>query len=787
MKRFLTFFAMCMIALTTFAQMSDEQIVDYVKKQNEAGVSQQQIAQNLIKRGVSRQQLEALRAKYMSQKGDLSDSSSSNADTDDRSRKNNAEEVSFGGGDTDPLALFPDAAKNKIFGHDIFRSKSLSFEPNMNIATPANYVLGPGDEVILDIYGVSQTSSKMKVSPEGSVNIPRLGPVYVAGLTVEQARSKVSGQIGSHYKGSNIKLTVGQTRSILVNVLGEVSTPGTYTLSAFSTVFNALYMAGGITDIGTMRNIKVSRNGHIIAVVDVYDYLVNGRLAGNVMLRDNDAIIVGTYDALVSIDGAIKRPMLYEMKSGESLESLITYAGNFTGDANKSVVRVERKTSEGYSVHSLEEWDRTSFGMQDGDVVLVDTIVKRYKNMVEISGSVFYPGRYSLTNASGSVKGLIKIAGGLTEEAFENRAVLFRMNENRTRKTMSIDLKNILSDNVPDVILQNEDSLVVISDAKAIASKSYYIYGPVMKEGEFHFSQGMTIEDAIIAAGGLKEDAMLSNVEVTRCLNYTDERDSTYITKSKIYTFDIKDGLVVGEDKDFLLMPSDVITIKRDPNFSDVAMVYVGGEVKYPGTYTLRGRTDRLSDLIKRAGGLKQSGFIEGAKFSRALTPEEKERAEQLLELSRTESDSVDVKKVQIKERFYVGIDLDKAMKNPGCSDDIVMRGGDHLIIPSINNTVKINGEVLYPNTVAYQEGKSGSYYINQAGGITTNGKKKDAYIIYANGQVSRLNKGKVQPGCEIVVPTKQKKVDNGQKSSVYLAAASTVATIAAVLVTALK
>ena len=775
------------------AQMSDEDVVKYVKEQNDAGKSQQAILLDLQKKGVSKDQLLRLKEKYDGMQKSTSKSSSSSSKTSDsRTRKSNGgkssslgdeeDELSFMAGEDDEESL----DSKKIFGHDLFKAEKLSFEPNMNIATPANYTLGPGDEVLVDVYGASQSSKNYTVSPEGTIVVEKYGPIAVAGLNIDQAQARIAEKLGQHYQGSSIKVSVGQTRTVMVNVLGEVKVPGTYTLSAFATVFNALYMAGGITDIGTLRNIKVSRGGKIISKIDVYDYIMNGKLSGNVMLQDNDAIIVGAYDALVSIDGAIKRPMFYEMKEGEPLKALLSYAGGFNGDANRNSVSVERKSGDGYTVHTVGEWDFANFGMQDGDSVTVTNVVKRYKNLVQLSGAVFYPGNYSLSNDCNSVRTLIEKAGGITEDAFVNRAVLYRMKENRTRKAMGIDLVGILNSNAPDVILENEDSLVVASDEGITKPRKYFIYGPLVKEGSFPYVEGMTLEDAIIASGGTKENALLSNIEISRRLQYTDSRDTTYTQKAQIFTFDVEDGLTIKGGNDFTLMPFDVITIKQDPEYSDVGLVYIGGEVKYPGTYSLRGRSDRISDLIKRAGGLTQAGFAEGARFDRALNANERERAQQLLEMAHS-GDTIDIDKVTIKERFPVGIDLVKAMKEPGCDKDIILRNGDNLVIPERNNTVRISGEVLYPNTVAFIEDKSAGYYLNQAGGISSKGQRSKAFIIYANGQVSRLTKGHVQPGCEIVVPSKVEKKDTAQKTSTVLAGVSSLSTIGAILVTALK
>ena len=778
----------CLVVGQVSAQMTDEEVIEYVQEQHEAGKSQTAILLDLQRKGVKRDQLIRLKEQYdaaQAQSGVTGSTSTSTQAAGDRTRKSNGDTQSTSGSND---AIVADVVSNvkEIFGHDIFKNDKLTFEPNMNIATPAGYILGPGDEILIDIYGTSQSSQKYAISPEGVIIIEKIGPVAIAGLTAEQAQAKVISKMGGHYQGSSIKLTVGQTRTVIVNVLGEVVNPGTYTLSAFSTVFNALYLAGGVTEIGTLRNIKVSRGGRIISKIDVYDYILNGKLTGNVMLQDNDAIIVGAYDALVNISGAIKRPMFYEMKEGETVKALLEYAGGFNSDANKNIISVERKTNEGLTVHSVEEWDFASFAVQDGDSINVKNIIDRYQNMVEVTGAVFYPGHYSISNECNSVRTLVEKAGGVMENAYTNLVVLFRMNENRTRKAMSINLAGIMNNNVPDVILENEDSLVVSSNEEITRARKYYIHGPLAKQGAFPYVENMTLEDAIVAAGGLREEALLTNIEIARRLQYTDERDSTYNKKAKIYTFNIENGLMVKEGQNFALKPYDVITIKKNPEFADVAIVHVGGEVKYPGNYSLQSRQDRLSDLIKRAGGLTEAGFAEGARFTRAISANEKERSLQLLEIAHS-ADTVDVEKITIKDRYAVGIDLVEAMKKPGSTKDIVLRTGDQIIVPQYNNTVRISGEVLYPNTVPYVEDKSASYYINQAGGTSSKGQRSKAFIIYANGQVSRLYHGRVRPGCEIVIPTKPEKTVDTQKASVALAGVSALSTVGAVIISAMR
>ena len=553
MKKYLIALALVLFAAgQVSAQMSDEEVIQFVQEEHEAGKSQTAILMDLQKKGVSKEQLLRLKEQYEEAKASGSAaisagaSSSEGSGAGDRIRKSNGDTQSKTK-DMDKTVADVVTSKKEIFGHDIFQSDKLSFEPNQNIATPSSYVLGPGDEVLIDVYGTSQSSKKYAVSPEGTIIVEKIGPVTVAGLTVDQAQARVSAKMGQHYQGSSIKLTVGQTRTVVVNVLGEVINPGTYTLSAFSTVFNALYLAGGVTDIGTLRNIKVSRGGKIISKIDVYDYILNGKLTGNVLLQDNDAIIVGAYDALVSVRGEIKRPMYYEMKEGESLKAVLEYAGGFKSVANKKSVSIERHTTDGLTVHTIDEWDFPSFAVQDGDVVIARGIIARYQNMVEVSGSVFYPGHYEISNECNSVRTLIEKAGGVKENAYTNLIVLFRMNENRTRKAMSIDLANIMNEKAPDIILENEDSIVVSSDEEITRARKYHIFGPIAKAGEYPYVENMTLEDAIVAAGGLREEALLSNIEIARRIQYTDERDSTFNTKAKIFTFNIENGLLVKE------------------------------------------------------------------------------------------------------------------------------------------------------------------------------------------------------------------------------------------------
>ncbi|HAE23835.1 MAG TPA: capsule biosynthesis protein, partial [Prevotellaceae bacterium] len=721
---------MTMALVSVNAQMTDEQVIDYAKQQNAKGMSQQQIATDLIKRGVTQQQFERIKKNIENRRSSTSENTSQEIN---RTRISNGETNITKQTDEDEVLQENDSIK--IFGHDIFRSKKLSFEPNMNVATPATYVLGPGDEVILDIYGLSQSSNKYKISPDGTVTIEKIGPINISGLNVSQAQAKVQRKISGYYQGSSIKLALGQTRTIMVNVMGEVAVPGTYTLSAFATVFHALYMAGGVNDIGTLRDIQVSRNGKIITTVDIYDYILNGRLSGNVMLRENDVILVGPYKNLVKAEGKVKRPMYYEMKENESLQSLIAFTGGFTGDAYKQKIRVERKSNEGLTVHNIDEWDFGTFHLEDGDDVVVGSVIERYKNTVKVTGAVFRPGQYKIGSNVNSVKSLIEQAGGLLENAFGTRAVLHRMKADRTLQTISINLNAILASKVPDVALQNEDELIITSTEKLNESRFLSIYGEVYNPGEYPYSEGETVEDLITEAGGLNEMASLTNVEVARRI--TSEDDNVNGNKlAKIFSLTLNDGLSMEKETAFKLQPYDIVTIHRNPAYQEQKSVIITGEVKYAGRYILSSKEERISDIVKRAGGVTDKASVVDAQLIRKISNQEEDLKFRKLEVAPTKQDSIEIQNALLKNNYNIGFDLEKALNNPHTNDDIVLAENDSIFIPQLNNTVKISGEVMFPNTVSYIKGKNSSYYINQAGGVAKGGKKSQTYIVYANGQV---------------------------------------------------
>lgn len=852
MKKYIILFLFALLLpcyATAQSSMTDEQILKFVMKENAEGTSQAQIVTKLMQKGVTIEQIRRVKDKYERQAKNKGLGTVSSKDTEEdngRQRKNNGKKGSSKNNDDeespqyrlkdtrekkkskskevvydetnedwlmmqDELNTFiPDTTamlekllaekrKKKVFGRDIFNNKDLTFEPNMNIATPQNYILGPGDAVYIDIYGASQKTIESTVSPDGEVTIEGFGPVQVSGLTVAQANARLRSTLGARYSSSKIKLTVGQTRSIMINVMGEVKNPGTYTLPAFATVFHALYMAGGTNDIGTMRNIKVYRNNRLVSVVDIYDYILNGKLTGNVRLADNDVISVGPYDCLVNITGKVKRPMYYEMKRNESVGTLLKYAGGFTGDAYKKSVRIVRKTGREYSVYNVDEFDMSAFHLADEDSVSVDSILPRFSNMVEVKGAVFRPGMYQVGGDINSVKTLIEHADGLREEAFTARAVMHRMKKDRTLEVVPVDVEGILDGTVPDIPIQNNDVLFIPTKQEMMEEQTITIHGEVQYPGIYRYADNETLEDFVLQAGGLKQTASTVKVDVSRRI-VNPKALTTDSVIARTYTFALKDGFVIDGTPGFKLMPFDEVYVRKSPGYYKQQNVVVEGEVMFSGTHTLSKKNQRLSDLIKSAGGVNDRGYVAGARLERKVNESERARMEAVLKKAKEEAeqmeieaakenkkidlkDSEKIKKFEIPEFYSVGIELDKALANPGCDADIVLREGDKIIVPQYNGTVKINGAVMYPNTVGFQKGKKAKYYINQAGGFSEKAKKSQTYIVYMNGTIAKVSQNaKPKPGCEIVVPEKEiNKMTIAEKMTIGTSVAS-IATMIATL-----
>ena len=767
MKKIILFFALSfgLLSPAVGQSMSDSQVLKEAVAAKKSGASESEIASRLIQRGATMEQIQRLRSQYAKQITNRGlDSNVDNAigNAQDRMRVNN--EVADNEIVTHERANAPEFVEGepasmgkRVFGRDIFNNKSLTFEPQMNIATPQNYVLGPGDQLIIDIYGASQETHTLTVSPDGDVTIPDFGPVHVSGLTVEAAHRRIRSKVGTYFESSDIKASLGQTRTIMVNVMGEVKAPGTYTLSAFATVFHALYRAGGINDLGTLRNIKVFRQGRQISVVDIYEFILNGRLAGNVRLQDNDVIQVGPYESIVDISGSVKRPMAYEMRKSESLATLLKYSGGFTGDAFKKLLRVPRKSEELKSVYNVEEFELADFKVDDGDEVIVDAVIDRYKNMVEVKGAVFRPGMYRLGEKVHSVRSLIEMASGLTEEAMSSRAVMRRMKPNRTQEVLSIDIEGILNGSTPDVALQNEDVLFIPTLAEHQNLRTLTIDGQVIFPGTYEYAENMTIEDLILQAGGLTDAASTAKIDVSRRLRDPSATEAG-MEIAKTFSFSLKDNYVIDGDRSFILEPYDIVQVRMSPAFQTPIRVTVEGEVAFQGNYTMELKNQRLSDVVKAAGGVVAGGYVRGARLERRLTDAERARLREVIRIARQTADgkdSIALNKLEMAETFTVGIHLDEALANPGSTQDIELMDGDRLVVPRFNHTVRISGDVNAPNTVAYDEGKGYKYYIKQAGGFGDRAKKRNTYIIYMNGTMAMAKEGEIEPGCEVVVPTK--------------------------------
>lgn len=826
-------FLLGLCSIGTFAQssMTDEQVMQFVAREYEKGTSQAQIVTKLMQRGVDINQIRRVkntvdRMQKNQGLGTVDDGTSvtsrmrvNNGDTKEQNaremqkkrleaqrgtsqRMQSAREArhTYDEADEDFVTindqlgymlpdslemLYEESGKRKVFGRDIFNNKMLTFEPNMNIATPQNYRLGPGDAVFIDIYGASQKTVQSTVSPDGTVTIEGFGPVQVAGMTVAQANAQLRSTLGSRYSSSQIRLTVGQTRTIMVNVMGEVKAPGTYTLSAFASVFHALYMAGGVNDLGTLRNIKVYRNSQLISTVDIYDYILNGKLTGNVRLAENDVIVVGPYDCLVNITGKVKRPMFYEMRRNESVGTLLKYAGGFTGDAYTKSVRLVRKTGREFSVYNVDEFDMSSFHLADEDSVSVDSILPRFSNMAEVKGAVFRPGMYQVGGNITTVRELLESCEGVTEEAFTAHAVMHRMKEDRTLQVIAVDVDGIMKGTVPDIALKPNDVLFIPTKQEMMEEQTITIHGEVQYPGVYKYADNETLEDFVLQAGGLKQTASTVKVDVARRVSNPKAFQTDSII-ARTYSFSLKDGFVIDGEPGFTLMPFDEVYVRKSPGFYQQQNVVVDGEVMFSGTYTLERKNQRLSDLIKAAGGVNDRAYTKGARLERRFTPEERMRTESLLKMAKTQSgskDTIDVKKIDIGDVYYVGIELDKALAQPGGDEDVVLREGDRLIVPQYTSTVKISGDVMYPNTVGYQKGKKAGYYIDQAGGWGNRAKKSHTFIIYMNGKVARVaHNAKPEPGCEIFVPSKAER--DPRMLAQTLSIASSVASFATIIAT---
>ncbi len=782
--------------------MTDDQVIAYIKQQSAAGKTEQQIGKELLAKGVTPEQAERIKARFEAQQGSETAVTTQSVSSMNRERRHDSSndvtvdkmdeidrEIDEGG---DGIV-----SARQIYGHKVFNSRALTFEPSDNLATPQNYRLGPGDEVIIDIWGTSEDHLRQTISPEGSIMISQVGPVYLNGMTIADANRHVKGIFAKKYAGvtdaeTDVQVTLGQVRTIQVDIMGEVATPGTFRLSPFSSVFHALYRAGGINSIGSLRNIQVLRNGKKIAGVDIYDYLFDGKTAGNIRLQEGDVIIVPPYEQLVNIDGNVKRPMFYEIKPGETIQTVIDYAGGFTGDAYSGMVRLARQSATENELYNIDREEFASYRLKDGDILTVGTILDRYANRVELKGAVYRPGMFAINKELSTVGQLIKKADGLTDDAYADRVLLYREGPELQLEVLSLDLKAILNGTAPDVKLKRND-LLVISSIKEIQDRGQLsIQGHVARPGTYPFADNTTLEDLILQAGGLLDGASTARVDISRrIVNPSSTTPTEQLSEN--YSISVVGGLAQGEGQNFIMKPYDVVIVRRSPGYVPQEMVNIGGEVLFAGNYALEKRNERLSSIISRAGGLIEGAYTKGAYLTRKLTDEEYKMRQETLRLAMSNQDghgdSISLSKIQVSDRYSVGIDLEKAIAYPGSTYDVIVQPGDVLFIPEQQSTVKIAGDVMFPNTVVFVPGKKLSYYIDQAGGYGQRAKKGKAFIVYMNGSVAKAKRNTpIEPGCQIIIPSKPEKMGTDWTKVLALATSfSSVATMAATITNIFK
>lgn len=782
--------------------MTDDQVIAYIKQQSAAGKTEQQIGKELLAKGVTPEQAERIKARFEAQQGSETAVTTQSVSSMNRERRHDSSnDVTVGKMDEIDREIDEGGdgivSARQIYGHKVFNSRALTFEPSDNLATPQNYRLGPGDEVIIDIWGTSEDHLRQTISPEGSIMISQVGPVYLNGMTIADANRHVKGIFAKKYAGvtdaeTDVQVTLGQVRTIQVDIMGEVATPGTFRLSPFSSVFHALYRAGGINSIGSLRNIQVLRNGKKIAGVDIYDYLFDGKTAGNIRLQEGDVIIVPPYEQLVNIDGNVKRPMYYEIKPGETIQTVIDYAGGFTGDAYSGMVRLARQSATENELYNIDREEFASYRLKDGDILTVGTILDRYANRVELKGAVYRPGMFAINKELSTVGQLIKKADGLTDDAYADRVLLYREGPELQLEVLSLDLKAILNGTAPDVKLKRND-LLVISSIKEIQDRGQLsIQGHVARPGTYPFADNTTLEDLILQAGGLLDGASTARVDISRrIVNPSSTTPTEQLSEN--YSISVVGGLAQGEGQNFIMKPYDVVIVRRSPGYVPQEMVNIGGEVLFAGNYALEKRNERLSSIISRAGGLIEGAYTKGAYLTRKLTDEEYKMRQETLRLAMSNQDghgdSISLSKIQVSDKYSVGIDLDKAIAYPGSTYDVIVQPGDVLFIPEQQSTVKIAGDVMFPNTVVFVPGKKLSYYIDQAGGYGQRAKKSKAFIVYMNGSVAKAKRNTpIEPGCQIIIPSKPEKMGTDWTKVLALATSfSSVATMAATITNIFK
>ena len=735
--------------------ISDDELRRYIRRAEAEGISESEAMSMARERGMPQSEIDDLRRRI----DDLDMEELDDADEDEAEIEEDEEEPE------EPEAPDVDDEDRDIFGYSLFAEREISFEPTVTIPTPKNYQLGAGDELIIDIWGETENTYQLEVNNEGNIAIENLGPVYVNGLTIEEANDKILDKLKQLYSGLReggdqntwALVSLGRVRSIQVTLMGEVNTPGTYTISSLSNVFNALYHSGGPDPNGSFRKIEVIRDNEVVSELDMYDFLIHGDQSDNIRLRDQDVIKVNTYKERVEISGEVNRTGRFEMVEGETLDQLVKYAGDFTDEAYTARVKVHRNTPTQRSIITVEKDGFEDFELQSGDRVEVDEILDIYENRVQIDGAVWRPGEFELREDM-TLYDLIEDADGVRPDAFRTRGVIYRLQDDFTTEVIPFNVGLLLEGQDDyDIELEKGDEVLIQSRFDMQEEYNVTLRGAVQEPGDYNHRDNMTLEDLILEANGFREAASEAKIEVARRIDGEPAPETRGSDMADIYTFEVNRDLSMDEEaEDFTLEPYDHIYVRRRPDYQEQVNVSVEGELMYPGDYSLEKRGERVSDIIERAGGLTDEAYLQGATLIRSTDP----GARSDLDLDFADVDDQTVEVDDAEDEMHVGIDLKAIMEDPGSADDLYLREGDVLSIPEEPQTVRISGAVMRDTEVRYREGFTYRDYINQAGGYAENARQRRGYVIYANGEVDRrrsflyiTSSPEIQPGSEIIVP----------------------------------
>lgn len=771
--------------------LSDAQVKQFIGRAKSTGMSMQELEGEAISRGMQYSEVLKLRERIREIESGQSTTTSNPIETDTRDTDSNISQRK----DLKENTTSEEEETLKVFGYDLFQREKLTFEPSLNIPTPQNYQIGAGDELIIDVWGASQSQARLKVNPEGQINIPNLGPVNVGGQTIEKASKLIINRLSTIYSGlkgstpnTYAQVSIGNVRSIKVTIAGDAYMPGTYTLPSFATVFNALYLAGGPNHKGSFREIRVVRSGKVFQNIDLYEFLLKGETELNIRLQDEDLIFIDPYKNHVKLTGEVIRPAIYEMKQGETLEDIVEYAGGFTARAYNKHLVVNRKTDSQRKLLNVDKELFSSFMISNGDEIMVGEILERFENRVTIKGAVFREGEYALTDGM-TITDLINKAEGLREDAFTSRASIYRLLDNLEVEVIDVDLKSILENPATDLQLKREDLLVISSILELKQERTVNINGEVQNPGSFPYADNISLGELIRKAGGLKHSASLAVVEVARRVQNRTATESGEMI-SEVFNFPIDENLSINDEgSSFKLQPFDIVFVRTSPGYKKQELAKAEGEFVFPGNYAIARKGDRISDLVARAGGLTPEAYLPGATLLRKIDETQREQAERIKDL---ESDDLEID-ANIDEKMNnshqpIGINLEKILKNPKSNEDLLLVEGDILRVPQQLQTVRLSGELLNPVTTRYLRNVTLRRYVAHAGGFTDNARKSKVFVVYANGSVNKTRNfiffrvyPRIEPGAEIVVPTKPER--DGVSLQETLAISSSLSSIALVTI----